>query len=208
MSYLHESVSTYGLDKYLNFRHEAVAADWSSPTQVDGAGGQSKAYVTKWLVLSPGLFDHHNPFPAVIPGIENFQGRVIHPQFWPADYDYTDKKVIIIGSGATAITLLPALAQTGASNVTMLQRSPSYIASIPVSDKKPTLITRLLPAATLHWLRRMAWHLTMWLVAFMCASFPSTVRSLVAGATRRALPAKTPFEPHFVPAYNPWEQRM
>ncbi|KAK7743938.1 hypothetical protein SLS53_003960 [Cytospora paraplurivora] len=203
MSYLHECMSTYGLEKYLKLRHKAVAADWSSSTQrwtvkVDH-DGQSKTYVAKWLVLSPGLFDHW---------IDNFQGRVIHPQFWPADYDYTDKKVIVIGSGATAITIVPALAQSGAKHVTMLQRSPSYVATIPISDNKPTLITRLLPAATLHWLRRIAWNATMWLVAFMCTHFPSMVRNLVAGETRKQLPAKTPFHPHFVPSYNPWEQRM
>lgn len=212
MSYLHECVSQYGLDKWLNFRHKVVAADWSSKTQrwtiqVDN-DGQSKSYVAKWLILSPGLFDHHKPLPAVIPGIDTFQGQVLHPQFWPADYDYTDKKIVIVGSGATAVTILPALAKTGAKHVTMLQRSPSYIVSIPIPNNKPTLFSRLLPASTFNWLRRMSWNTTMSLVAFMCNRFPSMVRNLIAGETRKQLPAKTPFDPHFVPTYNPWEQRM
>ncbi|KUI64105.1 FAD-containing monooxygenase EthA [Cytospora mali] len=212
LSYMHECVLAYGLDKRLHFRHKVVAADWSSKKQrwtiqVDH-DGQSKTYVAKWLVLSPGYFDHNKPLPAVIPGIDNFQGRLIHPQFWPADYDYTDKKIVIIGSGATAVTMLPALAKTGAKHVTMLQRSPSYIVSIPIPDNKPTLFARHLPAVTFNWLRRMSWNFTMWTVAFMCAHFPSMVRNFIAAETRKQLPAKTPFDPHFVPAYNPWDQRM
>ncbi|ROW01942.1 hypothetical protein VMCG_05623 [Cytospora schulzeri] len=212
MSYMHECVSKHGLDKRMNFRHKVMAADWSSKiqrwtVQVDHEG-QSKTYVAKWLVLSPGLFDHNKPLPTVIPGIDNFQGQVIHPQFWPAEIDYTDKKIVVIGSGATAVTILPALAKTSAKHVTMLQRSPSYIFSIDVPDNKPTLFERLLPAATFNWLRRLSWNAIMSLVAFMCNHFPSMVRNFVAGETRKQLPAKTPFDPHFVPAYNPWEQRL
>lgn len=212
MSYLHECVSTYGLDKRLNFRHKVVAADWSSQVQrwtvqVDH-DGQAKTYVAKWLILNPGYFDYQKPLPAVIPGMEHFQGQVIHPQFWPPDYDYKNKKIVVIGSGATAITLLPALVQTGAKQVTMLQRSPSYVVSMPNPDNKPNLLAQLLPVASLNWLRRISWLNTMWFIHFMCAHFPSTVRKNILGETRKQLPAKTPLIPHFVPSYNPWEQRL
>lgn len=212
MTYLHECVSTYGLEEYLNLSHKVVKADWSSETQrwtihVDHKG-QPKVYVAKWLVLGPGLFDYEKPFPAIIPGIEKFQGKVIHPQFWPADYDYADKKVVIIGSGATAITLLPAMVKGGAKKVTMLQRSPSHISSLPVPDNKPNLLGRLLPFAALTWLRRITWFGIMWMIHFMCAYFPSTVRENIASEARKQLPAKTPLDPHFVPSYNPWEQRL
>lgn len=213
MSYLHECVSTYGLDKYLNLRHRVAAADWSSTAQrwtvqVDHEG-QPKTYVARWLVLSPGLLDHQKPLPTVIPGLDNFEGKVIHPQFWPADYDYTDKKVVLVGSGATAVTILPALATTGAAHVTMLQRSPSYIVTIPIPDHtKPPLLARLLPAPAFGWLRRMSWNATMAMVAFMCGTFPAFVRRLLAGETRRQLPERIATDPHFEPRYNPWEQRM
>lgn len=213
MSYMHECMSTYGLDKRLKLRHKVVNADWSSETQrwtiqVDH-DGQRKTYVAKWLVLSPGPFDYHKPFPAAIQGIDSFQGRVIHPQFWPADFDYTGKKMVIIGSGATAIGMLPALATNGAKHVTMLQRSPSYVVSTPNADTRPGLLARLLlPAPALDWLHRLAWNLSMWAFTTMCARFPSVMRRLIDGETRKQLPPKTPFDPHFVPAYNPWEQRL
>lgn len=104
MSYLHECVSTYGLDKYLNLKHKVVKADWSSETQTwtvqVNHDGQPKTYTVKWLMMCPGYFDYHEPFPAVIPGIKTFQGKVVPAQFWPADYDFTDKKMVVIGSGA------------------------------------------------------------------------------------------------------------
>lgn len=212
MSYLRECVSEFGLDKRISFRHKVMKADWSSEMrqwilEVEH-NGQTKTYITRWLVLSPGYFNYEKPFPAIIPGIDVFQGDVIHPQFWPADFNYADKTIIIIGSGATAITMLPALVQNGAKQVTMLQRSPSYVVSLPNPENKPTLLTRHLSLANLNSLRRIFWFYTMWMIHFMCAHFPAKVRNIIAGETRKQLPTKTPFEPHFVPAYNPWEQRL
>lgn len=212
-SYLHECVSTFGLDKRISFRHKVVKADWSSETQrwtvQVNHDQQTKIYAARWLVLSPGYFDYEKPFPAVIPGIDTFQGQVLHPQFWPADYDCTEKRFILIGSGATAVTMLPALVQNGAKKVTLLQRSPSYVVSLPNPEtSQRSLFTRFLSLASLNQLRRFSWYYTMWLVHFMCRNFPAKVRDTIAADTRKQLPAKTPFEPHFVPAYNPWEQRL
>lgn len=212
MSYLHECVSKYGLEDFLNLSHRVVKAHWSSGIErwtidVDHKG-QPKSYVAKWLVLSTGPFDFEKPFHTIIPGIENFHGQVLHPHFWPADHNYEDKKFVIIGSGATAITMLPAMVKNGAKKVTMLQRSPSYVVTVPAPDNKPHLPWSLLPIATLNWLRRISWLGTMWMIHFMCAHFPSTVRKGIAGDTRKQLPAKVPFEPHFAPSYNPWEQRL
>lgn len=211
-SYLQECVSTYGLDKWLNLRHKVVQADWLSETQrwtiqVDH-DGHPKTYVAKWLVLSPGLFHYQKPFQTVIPGIDNFHGKVIHPQFWPEDYDYTGKKMVIIGSGATAITMLPAVVDNGVEHVTMLQRSPSYVVSTPNPDTKAGLFAQLLPTAAVNWLRRISWNVKMSLFTAMCSTFPSMMRKILTGEALKQLPAKTPLDPHFVPAYNPWEQRM
>lgn len=215
LSYLHECVFTFGLDKRISFRHKVIEADCSSEMkrwviQAD-YNGQTKTYVAKWLILSPGYFDYEKPLPAVLSGLVTFQGRVVHPQFWPAEYEYdfTDKRIIIVGSGATTITLFPALVQDArAKQVIMLQRSPSYIASVPNPEIKPSLFTRFLPLNILHLMRRIFWFYTMWLIHFMCAHFPAKVGDNIAGETRKQLPAKTPFDPHFVPAYNPWEQRL
>lgn len=213
MSYLHECVSSVGLDKRISFRHKVVRADWSSETQqweilVDH-NDHTKTHVAKWLVLSPGYFDYEKPFPAVIPGIDTFQGQVLHPQFWPTDYDCSEKRFILVGSGATAVTMFPALVQKGAKQVTLLQRSPSYIVSIPNPEtSKRSLFTRFLSLASLYQLRRLSWYYTMWAIHFSCKYFPAKVRDSIAVDTRKQLPAKTPFDPHFVPAYNPWEQRL
>lgn len=213
LSYLHECVKMYDLDKHMNFEHKVLSADWSSETQRWNLrvnhDGKSKNFIAKWLVLGTGLFDHENPFPTVIPGLDNFQGKIIHPQFWPQDYDYTDKKIVIIGSGATAVTLLPALVKTGAKHVTMLQRSPAYILPFPIPDAKhKPILSRILPARFFHQLLRLTYNYTMWIIAFSCKYFPSKVRETIAAETRKLLPAKTPFDPHFVPKYSPWAQRM
>lgn len=212
MSYLHECVSAQGLDKRLNLKHKVVKADWSSGAQrwtvQADHDGHPKTYVAKWLILSPGWFDHHKPFPAVIPGIDDFQGQVVHPQFWPAGYDYTDKKMVVIGSGATAISMFPALVKNGAKHVTMLQRSPSYVVAVPMPDTKPGLLARLLPATILKRLNRLSWTFILWSIAFMCSRFPSFMRKRIASEAQKQLPAKVPLDPHFVPAYNPWDQRM
>lgn len=123
MSYLHECVSKYGLEDCLNLSHRVVEVHWSSGMErwtidVDHKG-QSKTYVAKWLVLGTGPFDFEKPFPTIISGFENFQGQVLHLHFWPADYNYEDKNIVIIGSGATAITMLPAMVKNGAKKVTM-----------------------------------------------------------------------------------------
>lgn len=212
MSYLHECVSTYGLRDYLNFSRKVVNADWSSETQrwtvrVDHKG-QPETYAAKWLVLGTGLFNFDKPATTTIPGLDNFQGKVINPQFWPTEYDYTDKKVVIVGSGATAITLLPAMVEGGAEKVTILQRSPSYIANVPVPDNKPNLLGRLLPFPFLVWLRRITWFGIMWTIHFMCVNFPAQMRKGIADGARKELPPNIPLEPHFVPSYNPWEQRL
>lgn len=218
MAYLREAVAKHGLDDQIKLNHKVVGADWSSDTKrwtvrVEH-GGKTKSYVSRWLVHGTGAVQPDRPFPAVIPGIDNFKGQVLHPQFWPADryHDdsyYKDKKVVIIGSGSTAITLLPALVERGAAKVTMLQRSPSHVASIPNPETIPAgIVGRLLPLTWLVWLRRLMSHALMWLIHFTCANFPSTARRSIQDAARRQLPAHIPVDPHFDPSYNPWDQRL
>lgn len=165
LSYMHECVSLYGLDRRMNFRHKVVRADWSSETQkwtvqVDH-DGLRKTLVAKWVMLGTGLFSYHDPFPTSIPGIDNFKGKVIHPLHWPADYDYKDKKMVVVGSGATAVTIVPAVVENGVKHVTMLQRSPSWVASVPNTNNWQRLLGRILPVTTFYWLCRWTWNLQM-----------------------------------------------
>src|SRR5450432_4166997 len=120
--YLTDTVATHGIDRRIQYHKKLAAADWSSEQQlwkltVD-ADGEKEVFHTRFLVLGTGYYDYHNPLNTKIPGIANFKGRAIHPQFWPEDLDYTGKRMVIIGSGATAVTLLPALTEK-ASSVTM-----------------------------------------------------------------------------------------
>lgn len=143
MAYLNSTVRKFDLAKYFRFGQKVVAADWRDEEQrwrveVDVTeDGQTRReiYWTRWLICGTGYYSYSNPHDAKIPGLEDFQGRVAHPQFWPKDLEYKDKKIVVIGSGATAITLMPALIDEGAEKVTQLQRSPSYIMSVP--QKKP-----------------------------------------------------------------------
>lgn len=212
LSYMHECVSLYGLDRRMNFRHKVVRADWSSETQrwtvqVD-YDGQRKTFVAKWVMLGTGFFSYDDPFPTSVPGIDNFKGKVIHPLRWPADYDYKDKKMVVVGSGATAVTIVPAVVEKGVKHVTMLQRSPSWVASVPNTNNWQRLLGRVLPVTTFYWLCRWTWNLQMCMLMFMCARFPAAMRKNLTDEARKQLPAKTPIEPHFVPSYNPWEQRL
>jgi len=128
--YIVDCAEKFGIDRNIKFHHKLVTASWSSDSQqwsleVDSES-QKKIITAKFIILGTGYYDYNEPLQAVIPGIDNFEGIVIHPQFWPEDLDYTGKRIVVIGSGATAVTLIPNLAEK-AAKVTMLQRSPSYV---------------------------------------------------------------------------------
>ena len=145
---------------------------------------------------------------AFIPGLDSFKGQVVHPQFWPEKLDYADKEVAIIGSGATAVTMLPNIARA-AKKVTMVQRSPGYVFSLPALDDPLTVLMRwLLPAGVAHSLIRWRWVVSTYLFFYFCRAFPKVARSIMRAAATRQLPKGFPHDPHFSPAYNPWEQRL
>lgn len=145
LSYMKETVDKFGLEKYFRFGHKVKSADWRPEEQrwrleVEVKSGQNgetqrRTYYTKWLIMGTGYYSYDRPAEPVIPGLEDFQGKRVHPQFWPQDLNVKDKKVVVIGSGATAITLMPALVDEGAKQVTQLQRSPSYVMGVP--QQKP-----------------------------------------------------------------------
>ncbi|KAM3564804.1 hypothetical protein MY1884_000567 [Beauveria asiatica] len=211
--YLDEAVQEQGIAPHIKFNHKVHAMDWSSDTNtwtfdMTGADKKKKQLRSRFVCLGSGYYDYDEPLKAVIPGIDQFQGSVIHPQFWPQDFDYTDKNVVIIGSGATAVTLLPSMTDK-AAHVTMLQRSPSWI--IPVKNRSgglEALMQRWLPTQLGSALVRFRRTLLGFLFVRYCLWRPASARKLLLGATEKQLPAGTDMAPDFVPAYDPWSQRL
>ncbi|KAH7342201.1 monooxygenase flavin-binding family protein-like protein [Rhexocercosporidium sp. MPI-PUGE-AT-0058] len=210
--YIRESAEINGIDKKIRFHNKLLAADWSSSSQrwtlsVD-ADGEKTQMSARFIIFSTGYYDYNTPLKASIPGIDNFQGKTIHPQFWPEDYDYTGKKMIIIGSGATAITLLPNLAEK-AAHVTILQRSPSYIMALPAVDPMGNFIRKWFPTWLAHTLVRWKFLILPFIFFKFCRAFPNAARKVIQGNTKKQLgDCKIPLDPNFKPSYNPWEQRL
>lgn len=206
--YLNNAAEKHGIKENILFEHRLLGADWSSTDNNWSLSvehdGKAKSYAAQFLVFGTGYYDYHQPLQADIPGLNTFQGEIIHPQFWPEDLDYTDKKIVIIGSGATGVTLLPKLAEK--AHVTMLQRSPTYILS--VSNSTASWLSRLLPSSWNRQLQRTRWLYTSRFFFLFCQAFPNFSRWLLALGSKRQLPGHIPHDPHFQPRYNPWDQRL
>ncbi|KAE8375688.1 hypothetical protein BDV26DRAFT_283257 [Aspergillus bertholletiae] len=208
LRYLDDAATTHGIKQHIRFNHRVNAAkwdghEWNLEVESENASEELSA---RFVIFATGYYDYHNPLDAAIPGLQNFKGEVIHPQFWPDKFDALGKRVVVIGSGATAVTLIPSLAEDSES-VTMLQRSPTYLASIPNTRLNPTW-ARLLPKAVLYYLRRL-WYLTVPQMFYrFCHTFPNAARSRLQDGMKAQLPLGVSFDPHFKPRYNPWEQRL
>jgi cation diffusion facilitator CzcD-associated flavoprotein CzcO len=212
LSYIHETAAEFGVDKAIRYNHRVRRASWSSDHSlwmVEVEVGPDKKLVQlscNFLYLCTGYYDYQNGYTPEWPGVARFRGTIVHPQKWPEDLDYTGKRVVVIGSGATAITLVPAMAQR-AAHVTMLQRSPSYVVSRPAEDKIANAFRRCLPDRT-------AYALTRWKNVLVATFFYSLARKrpelfkwMVARGVRRNLGEKYDSK-HFTPPYNPWDQRL
>jgi cation diffusion facilitator CzcD-associated flavoprotein CzcO len=210
-NYIKECAEINGIDHKILFHHKLVAADWSSQQQqwnlTAETHGQTKEFRGRFIIFSTGYYDYNEPLKTTIPGLENFQGTIIHPQFWPEDLDYTGKRMVIIGSGATAITLLPNLVDK-AAHVTMLQRSPSYIMALPAVDPSGDWMRRWLPTWMAHTLVRWKFLVLPFIFFKFCRAYPNAARKIIRGNTEKQLPENIPIDPHFKPSYGPWEQRL
>jgi cation diffusion facilitator CzcD-associated flavoprotein CzcO len=157
MEYMNETVQKFDLAKYMRFGQRVKSADWITEeqrwrVQVDVTAGDSEGvtkvvYWTKWIITGTGYYNYEQPAKANVAGLETFRGHVVRPQFWPTDLELKDKRIVVVGSGATTITLLPALVKEGVKSVTQLQRSPSYVLNVP--QEKPgeeTWVQRMMPA--------------------------------------------------------------
>jgi len=211
VDYIKKTAVDHGIEKKIQYKHKLVTADWSSEKQawkllVD-ADGKKQYYNARFVIFSTGYYDYDNALSTIIPGLESFKGSVVHPQWWNANLNYTNKKIIIIGSGATSVTLLPKLAEE-AEKVTMLQRSPSYILSVPGIDPLDKFARAWLPTTVFHQLIRLKFLILPLLFFYFCRFFPKAARWLMKAGTEKQLPSHIPHDPHFNPKYNPWEQRM
>ena len=216
VKYMKESAAEYGIDKHILYNHKLKVAKWQSreqswtltveATAKDGSV-ETKFFRGKFIVLGTGYYDYDHPLQTTIEGLESFKGDVIHPQFWPESLDYAGKKIAVVGSGATAITLIPALAKT-AEKVTMVQRSPGYVVSMPNRARPKAWWERWLPP----WMRHRITRLRFLLFGFIYRRFltgdSEKTKLFLQRMTIAQLPKHIPYDPHFKPSYAPWTQRM
>jgi monooxygenase len=211
LRYIEETASEFGIDRLIRFDEKVVAASWSSEdaswtVEVSRPEG-TRRYRCNFLWLCSGYYCYETGHKPEFPGSDAFRGTVVHPQEWPADLDYTDKRVVVIGSGATAVTLVPAMAEK-AAHVTMVQRSPSYFASLPARDPLAAIVGGRLPERVAHSIVR--WKNVLRATAFyqLCRKRPDIARKLLRAGVRQHLPAGYQLDPDFNPRYEPWDQRL
>mgnify|MGYP001765121447 CR=1 FL=1 len=212
LEYLNRIVDERGIRPRIRFNRKVVAADWHGEsacwqvTLEDEAGTRSMV-LANWLYLGSGYYDYDDPYDAQIPGREDFAGHVLHPQFWPRDLDYKGKRVVVIGSGATAVTIVPAMASGGAAHVTMLQRTPTWYGVRPAKDALANFLRKILPEKVAYAITRKKNVFMQDWVFKMARNKPEKVKQALTKRTRKALGAK--YDPvAFTPPYNPWEQRL
>ena len=212
LGYINETVEEHGMREHVRFGHRVKAASWSSDeaawTVHAEHDGQRVCISCNMLLMCGGYYKYDDPYQPRWNGMDRFRGPVIHPQRWPEDLDYRGRNVIVIGSGATAMTLVPAMAVNGAGHVTMVQRSPTYVVSWPSHDRIARLLRRFLP-------ERLAYALTRWKNVKGDLDFyrrtrtePEEVKAELIGEVRRLLGPQYDVERHFTPSYYPWDQRL
>lgn len=211
--YLAETVEEFGMQGQLRLGTRVESLDWSSAdsrwtvTLSDVATGAKDSLRARWIVSSTGYFDHQGGYRPTWEGEESFAGTLLHAQEWPEDLDYAGKRLVVIGSGATAVTLLPALADK-AEHVTMLQRSPSYILPLPAKDLVFDLLQRFLPVNAAFEVARKANIQRLRTVVRLSQRYPKVVRWLIRQVNKAFLPRGFDVDTHLNPSYKPWDQRM
>lgn len=213
LSYIRETAQEHGVEEKIRTNHRVVSAAWSTEdarwtVSVDRLDtGETIEIECNFLHFCAGYYDYDSGYMPEFPGVESFEGTLIHPQKWPEDFDYSGKRVVIIGSGATAITLVPAMARE-ASHVTMLQRSPSYIFTLPARDPIADVLRRYLPAKVAYNIVR-AKNVFLAMATFQLSRRrPSFVKKVIRASVSRQLPDGYDIDKHFKPTYNPWDQRV
>jgi len=213
LQYIKDTAAAEGIDEHIRFHHRIMRADWSTSDAVWNITaertdtGETVRLTCGFLFSCSGYYRYDQGYQPDFPGMDAFEGTIVHPQAWPEDLDYAGKRVVVIGSGATAVTLIPSLAET-AAHVTMLQRSPGYITSLPAKDPIANLLRRVLPA-------KRSGPAVRWFKAVTTQAFyelsrrrPELVKRILRKGLERQLPKGYDIETHFTPRYNPWDQRL
>src|SRR3954451_19921056 len=213
LDYGKDTPREYGIDRHIRFGHRVVRAEWSSDEQrwtVEAERtdtGETVTLTAGFLFACTGYYRYDEGYTPELPGAERFQGPVIHPQHWPEDLDYAGKRVVVIGSGATAVTLVPAMADE-AAHVTMLQRSPTYVVSLPAKDPLAGLLRKFLSAKAAYPVIRWK-NVLMTMLSFQISRRrPHIMKALIRKGLEKQLPADYDIDTHIKPRYNPWDQRL
>ncbi|MDI9243860.1 NAD(P)/FAD-dependent oxidoreductase [Marinobacter sp. CHS3-4] len=210
--YVTETADEYDVMPHIRFGMAVQRAEWSSEaccwtlTAVNDATGETEQFTAGFLIGCTGYYNYDAGYKPDFPNEDQYQGRMVHPQHWPENLDYADKRIVVIGSGATAITLVPTLAEK-ASHVTMLQRSPTYLMPLPSNDRIASFLQRVLPAKLAYRLTR-ARNITIARLLFnLSRKRPQMMRKWMLNTVRKQLDGKVDMR-HFKPSYNPWDQRL
>ena len=213
LEYLRETASENRIDQKIRFQHKVLGAAWSSAdaqwtVEVELlASGERQLITCNWLFSAAGYYRYDEGFTPHFDGVEQYQGQLVHPQHWPEDLDYSGKRVLVIGSGATAVTLVPALTDK-AAHVTMLQRTPSYVLNAPSEDPIARLFRKWFSPERAYAMTRRKNVLISRGIWLLCQNYPNFSRRLIRYFNKKALPEGYPVDVHFNPPYNPWEQRL
>ena len=209
--YVVETADENAITEHIRFKHQVTDAAWSTAearwTVTAHVAGETVQYTCNLLYMNSGYYNYDKGFTPEFDGIENFKGTIVHPQFWPEDFDYSDKRVVVIGSGATAMTLVPSMAEK-ASKVTMLQRSPTYVVSRAAEDKIANTLRKLLPEKIAYAITRFK-NVELGRIMYnRTRSKPEKMKTFLINMVRDQLGPDYDVEKHFTPSYNPWDQRL
>ncbi|EFY88554.1 hypothetical protein J3459_017188 [Metarhizium acridum] len=221
--YMVESAQQAGIAKHIRHGHKVVSANWNADEKrwevtaqqqgddedmdQDGRAKRPQLFRSRFLFLGTGYYDYKEPFPSAIPGMDNFRGKLINPMYWPQDYDYTDKEMVIIGSGATAVSIVPAVANR-VKHVTMLQRSPGWYFSLNQYGRIARLLAVIFPGRMARRLNRYRWMVQTQFLLFLCRNMPTVAGALLRLFTSLQLPKGADWNRDFQPRYRPWDQRL
>jgi cation diffusion facilitator CzcD-associated flavoprotein CzcO len=212
LQYVRDTAREYGIDQKIRFNHRVQRASWSSrdakwTVEAQRPDGTTARFTCGFLLMCSGYYRYEAGYTPDFPGVERFAGRIVHPQKWTNDIDYAGKRVVVIGSGATAVTLVPEMAKT-AAHVTMLQRSPTYVVARPQEDRIANWLRRHLPPMAAYGLTRWKNVLLGMMFFNFCRRMPNAMKRQILKAVRQELGPDFDIDKHFTPRYNPWDQRM
>lgn len=209
--YLTDAAHKHGIDRHIRFNNHVLEADWDSATDTWAVtadeNGAPRTYRSRFVFFGSGYYNYDDGYTPDFPGAETFAGTLVHPQHWPEDLDYADKNVVVIGSGATAMSLVPALAES-AARVTLLQRTPTYLISAPKYSMFVNVVSKLFPRKVAHPIIRFVMALFEGYVWFLARKTPPLLKWMLRREAVQNLPPGYAVDTHFKPPYQPWDQRL